>query len=320
MRKSPIEEPLFSIIIATYNRAHLLPRAINSVLNQTYQNFEIIVVDDGSTDNTAETVEPFKRDSRFIFHKLPQNRGTSAARNKGLDLATGYYVTFLDSDDELLPEALKTAVNKFAEFSSEGINVIWFDRIDYVTREVPGKSSGRDGFITYEDLICRRVRGDFWVVVERNIVGGLRFDERTFGYEGLLWLKLLTRTKFYHLPIPLYIQHREHGSTITNDFSIFLRHKEALLFAQEMRLVEHGAAIERCCPDIYGRELVTLGFAQICNGKRIEGRRSLLKSLRFHVALRTLVLLLAACVLNEKQIIFLYSKYCNVFSFIRERL
>ena len=296
-----------------------MPRAINSVLNQTYQNFEIIVIDGGSTDNTTEVIEPFKHDSRFVFDRFAKNRGTSEARNKGFDLATGDYVALLDSDDELLPEALKVAADKFAQLSPEGVGVIWFDRIDYVTRRVSGESSGIDGFILYEDLLCRRVQGDFWLVIERKVLGELHFDERTFGYEGLLWLRLLARTKFYHVTTPLYIQHREHGSTITNDFSIYLKFKERLLFAQEVKLAEHGEAIKRCCPDIYGRELVTLGFAQIFNGKKVEGRKSLLKSLKFHVSLRTLILALSTCFFSSKQIILLYTKYLDIYTRLRRK-
>jgi len=96
----PEKNPKVSVIIPTYNRAYLVGRAIRSVLNQTYQDFEIIVVDDGSTDNTEEVVKSFN-DPR---------RGGSAARNTGIRAARGEYIAFLDSDDEWLPEKLEKQV------------------------------------------------------------------------------------------------------------------------------------------------------------------------------------------------------------------
>lgn len=99
-------EPDFSIIIPTYNRANTLGRAIESVLNQTYSGFEIIVVDDGSTDATTVGVSQFP-DVRYFRQ---ENRGVCTARNRGAKEAQGSWLIFLDSDDELLPNAL-------AEFS-----------------------------------------------------------------------------------------------------------------------------------------------------------------------------------------------------------
>lgn len=96
--------PQVSVIIATYNREHFLFEAIKSVLKQTYQDFELIVIDDGSTDNTKTMIAKFD-DSRLYYTYQP-NRGRSNARNSGLRLAKGRYIAFLDSDDLYLPEKL----------------------------------------------------------------------------------------------------------------------------------------------------------------------------------------------------------------------
>ena len=110
------ESPLFTVTIATYNRAHLLPRAVKSVLNQTYHNFEVVIVDDGSTDKTEEVCRSFG-DQRIVYHKHDHNKGVLAARNTALDLAKGGYVAILDDDDNMLPEALGTAMSKFEGLS-----------------------------------------------------------------------------------------------------------------------------------------------------------------------------------------------------------
>ena len=104
--------PKVSVIIPTYNRAHLVGRAIRSVLNQTYQDFEIIVVDDGSTDNTEEVVKSFN-DPRIRYIRHEKNRGGSAACNTGIRAARGEYIAFQDSDDEWLPEKLEKQMQVF---------------------------------------------------------------------------------------------------------------------------------------------------------------------------------------------------------------
>ena len=96
--------PCVSVIIPAYNRADVLPRAIASVLNQTFTDYEIIVVDDASTDNTASVAENTNGPLRVISHEL--NRGTAAARNTGIRAAGEAYLAFLDSDDEWMPEKL----------------------------------------------------------------------------------------------------------------------------------------------------------------------------------------------------------------------
>jgi len=100
--------PTVSIIIPTYNRAELIGKAISSVLVQSYGDFELIIVDDGSTDATADVVGSF-HDSRIIFLKQ-ENRGRSVARNRAIALSRGRYIAFLDSDDEYLEQKLELQV------------------------------------------------------------------------------------------------------------------------------------------------------------------------------------------------------------------
>jgi len=101
-----MKRPTVSIIIPTYNRAYIIKNAIKSVINQTFQYWEILVIDDGSTDDTREVVDSFK-DKRIRYHKQ-DNCGPSAARNLGVSLSCGKWVAYLDSDNELLPRYLET--------------------------------------------------------------------------------------------------------------------------------------------------------------------------------------------------------------------
>ena len=93
-------DSLVSVVIPTFNAARYVPQAVASVLDQTYAPLQVIVVDDGSTDNTTEVLEPFLE--RIEYHRQ-ENRGASAARNLGIDLATGKYIAFLDADDLWAP-------------------------------------------------------------------------------------------------------------------------------------------------------------------------------------------------------------------------
>ena len=103
-------EPLVSVIIPNYNYANYIVDSIESVINQSYRNVEIIVVDDGSTDNSVEVIEKYGKSVTLIQKK---NSGVSAARNYGMRVAKGDFICFLDSDDSWDPEKIKLQISKF---------------------------------------------------------------------------------------------------------------------------------------------------------------------------------------------------------------
>ncbi|WP_299550030.1 glycosyltransferase family 2 protein [Seonamhaeicola sp.] len=106
--------PLISIIIPTYNRASFIGKTLDSILAQTYKNWECIIVDDGSTDNTAKVVATYcDKDDRFQYHSRPDNRtkGANACRNYGFELSKGDYINWFDSDDIMMPQKLELQIN-----------------------------------------------------------------------------------------------------------------------------------------------------------------------------------------------------------------
>ena len=109
--------PVISIVIPTYNRAHLIYETLDSIVSQTYEDWECIIVDDGSTDNTAEVVSKYiGRDNRFQYYRRPSERmkGPNSCRNYGFDLSNGDYIKWFDSDDILLPNALEHISKSFS--------------------------------------------------------------------------------------------------------------------------------------------------------------------------------------------------------------
>lgn len=150
-------KPLVSIVIPTYNYANYLPTAIKSCLQQTYGNLEIIVVDDGSTDNTTAVIEKFRESIRYIHQA---NQGVSSARNRGLEEARGSFITFLDADDSFTTDSIEMRAriltdNKDADFViSSTLSKHAPDETPYLHDET-GQSFFSERL--YEDLLCRRI-------------------------------------------------------------------------------------------------------------------------------------------------------------------
>ena len=124
-----------SVIIPAYNIAEYLPRCLDSIIDQTYKNLEIIVISDGSTDKTNDIIKEYeKKDSRIVA-VLKENSGVSDTRNKGLDIATGDYIGFVDGDDYIEPEMyevlLNNALENNADISHCGYQMVFPTRVDY---------------------------------------------------------------------------------------------------------------------------------------------------------------------------------------------
>ena len=295
-------EPLFSIVMATYNRAHLLQRAISSVLNQSYRNFELVIVDDGSTDNTEETCRSFG-DRRIAYFKQETNKGIMAARNRQLELAKGEYLAILDDDDELTPEALKVAVGKLAELSTGDVKILWFDRLNCEQNRRSGYGVTDEGPIRYEDLLCERVRGDFWQVMRRDIIGDSdRFDERLWCGEILLWLRLLRKFKAHYVPKVLYINHRPYGGERVSALRTMLKNVPRVTLTNKALVEEFGQETKVVCPAVYGRRMGILGAFEILNDEKGQGRRACLESFKYRKWSAVWIVFLLSFIFSGKQL------------------
>ena len=128
--------PKVSVVVLTHNRPDMLCRAVSSILNQTFQDFEIVLVDDASTDNTPEVVRGLG-DARIKYIRHKENRGEAAAANTGVTSSSGEYIAFLHDDDEWLPEKLGQQV-RLLESSPPTVGAVYtgFLRIDRSTKKL----------------------------------------------------------------------------------------------------------------------------------------------------------------------------------------
>lgn len=149
------QSPLFTVIIATYNRKHLLPGAIASVLNQTFGDFELLVIDNGSTDGTEDVVQGIK-DSRLKYIRNPNpTNSCEGPRNLGIQLAKGSFISFLDDDDRWYPDKLEKTKRIFGEHPD--ISLVGHDQNMVVRGKKDGVlKCGADGGSLFETLLYER--------------------------------------------------------------------------------------------------------------------------------------------------------------------
>lgn len=168
--------PCVSVIVPTYNRASVLKRAVESVLSQSFCDWELIVVDDGSTDNTQDLLKSYVNHSKVRFFKT-KNKGVSAARNLGVRQALGSWIAFLDSDDQWLPEKLEKQVNyskKHRDISIVHGDEVWIRQGVRVNPMKKHQKSGGDIFAQALKLCCISPSAVF---IKKNLfdkVGGFK--------------------------------------------------------------------------------------------------------------------------------------------------
>ena len=159
------DKELFSVVIPAYNREKTIERSIRSVLNQTYDRIELLIIDDGSEDRTRTIVEPFLSDFR-VHYAYQNNGGAQRARNNGLRMAKGEYIMFLDSDDEILPDCLKKMISCFQKDNEVGAvycltglrnndGDLTLARTDYLSGKVY-KEVLEQGYLTSSSFISMR--------------------------------------------------------------------------------------------------------------------------------------------------------------------
>lgn len=259
IRMQPLKnEPLVTVVIPTHNRAHLLPRAVKSVLEQTYRSFELIIVDDASTDSTRQIVEGIS-DGRIHYACHEENRGGPAARNTGISRAKGAYVALLDDDDEWMPRKLEEQVQMFSRVTK---------RVGLIYSGLEVRSS--QGRVI--DTIMPELRGNLRIrLLEGTTIGsptplirtecftkvGL-FDETLKSCQDWdMWKRISEQYEFDFVPDILAATYF-HEHQISSDLSCRIPGRQ--------RMIEKHMEEFRLHPDILVTHLKQLGKLHCING------------------------------------------------------
>ena len=188
---------MFSIVIPTYNRGKLIGNTIKSIIDQTYSNFEVLIIDDGGTDDTKEVIDKFNDPRLRYFHKQNEERGV--ARNFGMSHAHGDYITFVDSDDSFYPHHLQHAYSKLSEFKNPE-----FYRQAFEVKNEAGKVLFANNKLR-GDANKFILKGNYFscigVFLKKEITSINSFSDDKFlctSEDWEYWLRLSVRYKFFY--------------------------------------------------------------------------------------------------------------------------
>lgn len=226
MRNDPSPSPFFSVVIPTYNRAELLRQAVQSVLDQTFDNFELIIVDDGSSDTTSEVVAEFD-DHRISFVLNDHGKGGAGTRNAGIIRSRGEWVAFLDDDDMWLPEKLERQYQKI-QAADKDVGLVYSGHVKFKpdTCQITYTFVPQHEGWLYEHLLYKNVIGGLYsVVIKRGIleeVGSL--DERFPALQDAdLYVRVAKLCKVAFVKEPLVRVRKSETGRITTNYDSKLR-------------------------------------------------------------------------------------------------
>ena len=236
---------MISVIIPTYNRAHLLPRALDSILSQSCLPNEIIVVDDGSTDDTSVLMTSVYPEIVFIQQS---NTGVSCTRNVGIKRASGDWIAFLDSDDEWFPEKLEVQMNalyKNPELKICHTNEIW---IRNGTRVNPKKKHEKFGGWIFQKCLPLCCISPSSVIIHKSIFDevGL-FDDSLLVCEDYdLWLRITARNPVLYIEKPLLRKYGGHNDQLSRKYwgmdRFRIKSLEKIIYSKELSESDENAA------------------------------------------------------------------------------
>jgi glycosyltransferase involved in cell wall biosynthesis len=202
-------EPAVSIILPTYNRANLIERAVISILNQTFSNWELIIVDDGSTDNTFEVINNFLNDHQNIRYLKHSNRKLPLSLNAGITASAGEFISFLGSDDEYSEDYLSARVNYMKDNSDTdlihgGVKIIG-------DPFVPDKNDPKKSIHINECIVGGTFFGRRNIFFELNGFNNLDYSEDSEFFERAAKKYVIRK-----VDLPAYIYYRDTENSITN--------------------------------------------------------------------------------------------------------
>ena len=208
------ERPKISLIILTYNRAHLVEKAIKSVLAQTYRDFELIIVNNGSEDHTAGILKKYEGHEKVRLFHLEKNRKFKGGINFAFGQIRGEWFSSIGDDDELAPETFETMMRVPEEVDST-IDAITCNAIDTATGQLSGRGLDHDQYLPIA-VIIGKTSGNFWGLTKTELLGNKRLNEKLPGHESALWFQIDAVANRYYIHKPLKVWRTDHGVTETS--------------------------------------------------------------------------------------------------------
>lgn len=207
---------LVSIIMPSYNTANYIEESVKSVIAQTYSDWELIIVDDCSTDNTDAVVSPFLTDPRIKYFKNEKNSGAAVSRNRALREAKGKWIAFLDSDDLWLPEKLQKQI---AFMESHGYHFSYTNYIEIDENSEPnGKNVTGPKKITHHGMYNYCWMGCLTVMYDVEAIGLLQVADIKKNNDYAMWLKASKKANCYLLDETLAKYRRRSGSISSHGY------------------------------------------------------------------------------------------------------
>ncbi len=198
--------PIVSIITPSYNSALLISDTVQSVLSQTFTNWEMIIIDDCSIDSSAQLVQSLiDFDSRIKLIQLSENSGAAEARNKGIEAASGRFIAFLDSDDLWNPQKLEKQINFMLE-NKVAFSYTAYEKID--EKGAPFQTMGVPSKVAYNDLLKTCVIGCLTAVYDTECLGKIYMPNNTKREDFATWLKILKKIDYAYAVPEVLAQYR----------------------------------------------------------------------------------------------------------------
>lgn len=265
--------PKVSVVIPTYNRANLLVSAVSSVLDQSYSDSEIVIVDDGSNDDTEERIKALG-ESRIKYFRNSVNKGVSAVRNIGITNSAGEYIAFLDDDDEWLPSKLEKQVDILDGLSTEtGLVYTGVLSVDLDTGRLIETVVPRHRGKVLDDLVFSNFIPTSSVLVRKECFTtiGLFDESLAYGEDFDLWIRISSKYSVDYIEEPLVI-HKDHPRTTTANNS--------LVAVNVRRILEKHSALFASNKKGLSNYLLKVGTALCHDGELAEGRKAILNSIK----------------------------------------
>lgn len=283
-----------SVILPTYNRAEILSRSINSLIQQTYADLEIVVVDDASTDDTESVVKSFN-DERINYILHDENRGANVARNTGISQSTGEYIAFQDSDDVWLPQKIQRQIEAFQQARSEtglvsaGVCRVW---PDYQTDYLPGDKWRTQDFI--RSLIHNNFIPTQAAMIKRECIQkvGNFNNELPRLQDWEMWIRLSKEYNFELVDETLVVKN------MNVDELSYSRRNTDHPHALELIIKRHKELFSDY-PDAFAMHLLNIGSQYILQGNPEKGNEYLKKSIKERPGVKNVVVYILSYLPNH---------------------